>query len=125
MIGGSVIVAACLIVLGWSKEIVEYFMGAAATVRWYGMHEEVDLLTSGQKGTASIMLAVASIYVLDFAINAGNSIIKRLGISINAFAVQWSCRSLIIDTLPISKQQIGSSWGKVGQRRSPVETVLT
>ena len=26
--------------------------------------------------------------------------------------VQSSCRSLIIDTLPIPKQQLGSAWGK-------------
>ena len=38
-----------------------------------------------------------SIYVLDFAINA----------------VQSSCRSLIVDTLPIPKQQLGSAWGEL------------
>ena len=27
-------------------------------------------------------------------------------------AVQSSCRSLIVDTLPISKQQLGSAWGE-------------
>lgn len=42
------------------------------------------------------MLAVLSIYALDFAINA----------------VQASCRSLIVDTLPIPKQQLGSAWGE-------------
>jgi solute carrier family 45, member 1/2/4 len=39
-------------------------------------------------------VAVLSIYGVDFAINA----------------VQASCRSLIVDTLPIEKQQIGSAW---------------
>lgn len=44
--------------------------------------------------TFSIALAVGSIYALDFAINA----------------VQSCTRSLIVDTLPIPKQQLGSSW---------------
>ncbi|KAF2715285.1 sucrose transport protein-like protein [Pleomassaria siparia CBS 279.74] len=43
---------------------------------------------------ATIFLAVFSIYGIDFAINA----------------VQGSCRGLIVDTLPIAKQQMGSSW---------------
>jgi solute carrier family 45 protein 1/2/4 len=43
---------------------------------------------------ATIALAVLSIYGIDFAINA----------------VQGSCRGLIVDTLPIPKQQMGSSW---------------
>lgn len=34
------------------------------------------------------------IYVVDFAINA----------------VQACCRALIVDTLPVSRQQIGSAW---------------
>lgn len=49
-----------------------------------------------QRREATIFLAVLSIYALDFAINA----------------VQSSCRSLIVDTLPIPKQQLGSAWGK-------------
>ncbi|MCJ1451905.1 hypothetical protein MMC28_002245 [Mycoblastus sanguinarius] len=44
--------------------------------------------------SCTIALAVLSIYAVDFAINA----------------VQSSCRSLIVDTLPISKQQLGSAW---------------
>jgi len=42
----------------------------------------------------AIALAVLSIYGVDFAINA----------------VQASTRSLIVDTLPASKQQLGSAW---------------
>lgn len=44
--------------------------------------------------SATIYVAVLAIYGIDFAINA----------------VQGSCRGLIVDTLPISKQQMGSSW---------------
>ncbi|KAJ9662978.1 hypothetical protein H2201_005855 [Coniosporium apollinis] len=42
----------------------------------------------------TIGLAVLSIYAVDFAINA----------------VQASCRSLVVDTLPIQKQGLGSAW---------------
>ncbi|MCJ1252649.1 hypothetical protein MMC24_000455 [Lignoscripta atroalba] len=77
MIGGSVIVAICLLVLGWTSEIIGYFVSDAETKRLW-----------------TIALAVLSIYMVDFAINA----------------VQSSCRSLIVDTLPIAKQQLGSAW---------------
>lgn len=46
------------------------------------------------KKNITIFLAVLSIYALDFAINA----------------VQACCRSIIVDTLPISQQQTGSAW---------------
>ncbi|KAJ9641148.1 hypothetical protein H2204_002826 [Knufia peltigerae] len=42
----------------------------------------------------TIVLAVLCIYALDFSVNA----------------VQACCRSLIVDTLPISQQQAGSAW---------------
>lgn len=77
MVVGSVIVAACLLVLGWAKEIVGHFIAEGEFRR-----------------TCTIAVAVLSIYAVDFAINA----------------VQASCRSLVVDTLPISKQQAGSAW---------------
>ncbi|KAM0129990.1 hypothetical protein ACHAO1_008154 [Botrytis cinerea] len=77
MVGASILVALCLLVLGWTKEIVSHFV------------EEGDF-----NKTCTIFLAVLAIYAVDFAINA----------------VQWSCRSLIVDTLPIQKQQAGSAW---------------
>jgi solute carrier family 45 protein 1/2/4 len=54
MVIGSVIVAACLLVLGWTKEIVGYFV------------EEGEF-----KKTCTVTVAVLSIYAVDFAINAG------------------------------------------------------
>jgi solute carrier family 45, member 1/2/4 len=54
MIMGSLIVAACLIVLGWTKEIVGIFVGDPEMVK-----------------TCSIAVAVLCIYALDFAVNAG------------------------------------------------------
>ncbi|TKA60499.1 hypothetical protein B0A49_07673 [Cryomyces minteri] len=77
MVVGTLIVSACLLVLGWTKEIVGMFVTDTDTKR-----------------TATVVLAVLSIYAVDFAINA----------------VQSSCRSLIVDTLPIPKQQLGSAW---------------
>ena len=46
------------------------------------------------KSNVTILAAVLAIYAVDFAINA----------------VQACCRSLIVDTLPISQQQAGSAW---------------
>ncbi|KAF1346736.1 sucrose transport protein [Delphinella strobiligena] len=77
MIGGTILVSMCLMVLGWTREIVALFVSDEALRR-----------------EATLTLAVISIYALDFAINA----------------VQASCRSIIVDTLPASKQQLGSAW---------------
>lgn len=77
MVGGTVLVALFLLLLGWTKEVVKFFVTDAEAVKSH-----------------TILLAVLSIYGIDFAINA----------------VQGSCRGLIVDTLPIPKQQQGSSW---------------
>ncbi len=78
MLVGSVLVAASLMMLGWAKEIVSYFVAEGEF-----------------RKSCTVALAVVSIYAVDFAINA----------------VQACCRSLIVDTLPIPKQQTGSAWG--------------
>ena len=54
MVLGSIVVAACLLVLGWTKEIVGHFV------------PEGDF-----RKTCTIILAVLTIYAVDFAINAG------------------------------------------------------
>jgi solute carrier family 45, member 1/2/4 len=54
MIIGSVIVTACLLVLGWTKEIIEAFLPAGDFAQ-----------------TCMISLAVFAIYAVDFSINAG------------------------------------------------------
>ncbi|KAF2142897.1 uncharacterized protein K452DRAFT_326124 [Aplosporella prunicola CBS 121167] len=77
MVVGAVIVAFALLMLGWTSEIVAYFVA-----------------DSELKKNVTITSAVLCIYVIDFAINA----------------VQASCRSLIVDTLPTAKQQLGSAW---------------
>lgn len=67
-----------------------------------------------QAKSCTIGLAVLSIYAVDFAINAGISLstISLEALGLTRMTVQSSCRSLIVDTLPISKQQLGSAWGK-------------
>ncbi|KID77211.1 sucrose transport protein, partial [Metarhizium brunneum ARSEF 3297] len=77
MVIGALIVSVCLIILGFTKEIVEFVLP----------DEELA------KGP-TIALAVLSIYALDFAINA----------------VMSCSRSLIVDTLPLEKQQAGAAW---------------
>lgn len=77
MLLGTILVCFFLLLLGFTKEVVLYFTQDKETIKH-----------------STIVLAVLSIYGIDFAINA----------------VQGSCRGLIVDTLPISKQQSGSSW---------------
>lgn len=77
MFFGTILVAMFLLLLGWTKEVVRYFIKDEVAAK-----------------SATIYVAVFSIYGIDFAINA----------------VQGSCRGLVVDTLPISKQQMGSSW---------------
>lgn len=77
MVIGAILTSMFLLLLGWTKEVVAWFATDKDTIK-----------------NATIVLAVFSIYGIDFAINA----------------VQGSCRGLIVDTLPIPKQQAGSSW---------------
>lgn len=54
MLMGSVLVAICLLVLGWTKEIVGHFVPEGEV-----------------RKSCTIVLAVLTIYAVDFAINAG------------------------------------------------------
>lgn len=54
--GGSVIVAIALLVLGFTKDIVSFFVSDAEAAKSF-----------------TIFLAILSIYVVDFSINAGSS----------------------------------------------------
>jgi solute carrier family 45 protein 1/2/4 len=106
---GSIIVALALLVLGFTKEIV-------ASV---GFNPETARILT-------IMLAVLSLYVVDFAINAGE---QRCPpgpyqfCTTNVELLVMSCaRSLVVDTLPIHKQQIGAAWGKLSRPRSRAST---
>lgn len=74
---GALLVCVCLYVLGWTTEIVSFFIS-----------------DKDHKKSATVALAILAIYGVDFAINA----------------VQASTRSLIVDTLPTPKQQLGSAW---------------
>ncbi|KAL8714777.1 MAG: hypothetical protein Q9220_001290 [cf. Caloplaca sp. 1 TL-2023] len=61
---------------------------------WTAEIVSMFIAESDLRRVLTITLAVFSIYFVDFAINA----------------IQSSCRSLIVDTLPIPKQQKGSAW---------------
>ncbi|KAK9712889.1 hypothetical protein K7432_006832 [Basidiobolus ranarum] len=56
--------------------------------------EITQLLFGVKEGRLVVILAVLSFYLLDFAINS----------------VQASCRALIVDALPLSKQESGNAW---------------
>ncbi|KAI1208078.1 MFS general substrate transporter [Annulohypoxylon truncatum] len=75
---GSILSAFCLLTLGFTKEIVEFFVPDHPATQ-----------------TVTISTAVLAIYAVDFSINA----------------VMSAARSLVVDTLPIEKQQTGSAWG--------------
>lgn len=68
-----------------------------------------------QVGITSIVIAVFALYILDFSINAGKfaysvSVCDADARLIHGI-VQGSCRTLIVDTLPASQQQLGNAWG--------------
>ncbi|KHN99859.1 sucrose transport protein [Metarhizium album ARSEF 1941] len=77
MVAGALVVSVCLLVLGFTKEIVGFLLPDEELARG-----------------PTIALAVLSLYVLDFAINA----------------VMSCSRSLVVDTLPLEKQQAGAAW---------------
>ncbi|KAF9110165.1 hypothetical protein BGX27_006707 [Mortierella sp. AM989] len=78
LIAGVTAVVVSFLCLGWCREIIRGIFGAD-----YSNLENV-----------TIMMAVGSIYILDFAINC----------------VQASCRTLIVDSLPSSQQEAAASW---------------
>lgn len=72
MIGGALIVAICLLVLGWTGEIVRMFVTEPETVgHWIHLIWEFSAYVGLQAKSCTIALAVLTIYVVDFAINAG------------------------------------------------------
>jgi solute carrier family 45 protein 1/2/4 len=114
MIFGSFVVAFCLIVLGWTAEIVGLFVQDPEKV-WivecvYWIRWELTRARS-QARNVTIALAVSSIYAVDFSINVGKWGWLNLEGFAHCYLVQACCRSLIVDTLPIPLQQAGSAWG--------------
>jgi len=95
---GSVIVALGLLSLGFTKEIVASLVEDEASSR-----------------TATIVAAVLSLYATDFAINGGELLQPPCCVlewRIDKSTVMSCSRSLVVDTLPITKQQTGASWSK-------------
>lgn len=79
LLGGSFMVIVSLLVIGWTREITALFTQS----------EQGDTFK-----TVSIIIAISSIYVLDFSVNC----------------VQASCRALIVDSLPPSQQGSATAW---------------
>ncbi|KAI5467247.1 major facilitator superfamily domain-containing protein [Mariannaea sp. PMI_226] len=77
MVVGSLIVSTCLIVLGFTRNVVGILISDDETAK-----------------RPTIVLAVLTIYVVDFALNA----------------VMSCSKSLLVDSLPVEKQQIGAAW---------------
>lgn len=72
-------------------------MGSALGLLILGWAKEIAGIffhDAEQQRKAAIVLAIVDIYVLDFVINIAQS----------------TCRALVVDTLPVSKQQLGSAW---------------
>jgi solute carrier family 45, member 1/2/4 len=98
MIAGTIVVCLCMLLLGWTAEVVSFFAGTpaappAAQPAKNPKNPQPTAVDANLR-TLTVFIAVLSIYGVDFAINA----------------VQASARSLIVDTLPASKQQAGSAW---------------
>ncbi|KAG0225062.1 hypothetical protein BGW42_004693 [Actinomortierella wolfii] len=75
---GVAAVVCSFLCLGWCREIMAFVFGQD--------YAGLDVVT--------ILMAVVSIYILDFAINC----------------VQASCRTLIVDSLPSSQQEEAAAW---------------
>lgn len=76
MIFGSLVVAFCLIVLGWTAEIVGTFVQDPEKVRWSDSSgrdwaRQTDMRLGSQAKNVTIAIAVLSIYAVDFSINVG------------------------------------------------------
>lgn len=71
MIVGAIIVSMGLFILGWTTEIVSFFIAESELVRAYFTRKTdcmIDVVH--QRRVLTITLAVLSIYLVDFAINA-------------------------------------------------------
>lgn len=115
MVFGSFVVAFCLIVLGWTAEIVAMFVKEpekvgheACNSRYKSMNLMAD--TNRQKMSLSRWLCLVSMQ-LTFLSTLVSETTDSNGVKANIIQVQACCRSLIVDTLPIPLQQAGSAWG--------------
>jgi solute carrier family 45 protein 1/2/4 len=100
IMAATAIVVCSLLALGFTKEIVTFFIPDKQMAK-----------------VPTIALAVLALYATDFAINAGrlDSIrfyVLRGEMLIRGCLVMSCSRSLIVDTLPAQKQQAGAAWGK-------------
>ena len=80
MIGGTIIVGFGLLILGWTGEIVGIFVEDTDLVGRQLLCRGCTGTDCLQKRKCTIALAVASIYAVDFAINAGEFVASCQGI---------------------------------------------
>ena len=98
MVGGSLVTSVCLVMLGWTKEIVELFMRQESDTR-----QKVVVVT-----------AVLAIYALDFAINVVQACCRSIIVDVLPTQQQqigsaWAARmaasghvvGFLIGTLPL------------------------
>lgn len=67
MLGGSLVCIAAMLLLGWTKEVAAWFVSKV----WHLQSIYTAKLTTWKTEGLVIILAVLSIYLLDFGINAG------------------------------------------------------
>jgi hypothetical protein len=87
MIGGSILVGVGLLILDWTSKLVGLFISEQATV-WtlrYSTHDPGGdlgvkarsdiILCPAQKQKITVVVVVLSIYLVDFAVNAGMEVL--------------------------------------------------
>lgn len=72
MVIGSIVVAIALLILGWTGEVVKFFLGDGEFVSChllsYGI---IVILTRIKANTVTILIAILALALVDFAVNAG------------------------------------------------------
>lgn len=104
MLVGAAVTAISLLLLAWTREIVQGFLGFLGA----------DPKSRGVQ-VSSIVFATALVYILDVGVNTGNH--DHYYISINRpyslaydFLVQAGIRAFIVDNAPTHQQEDANSW---------------
>lgn len=98
MVAGAAVVAAGLVLMGFTREMIGLVVADPEHAR-----------------QPTIALAVLSIYVVDFAINVGMPgppSPSPCRVPLTGAPVQSCARSLVVDTLPLERQQTSAAWSE-------------
>lgn len=72
MVIGSIVVAIALLILGWTGEIVKFFLGDGEFVSYHLLgHGITIILMETKANTVTILIAIMALALVDFAVNAG------------------------------------------------------